>query len=97
MPTLTINYDTDAERLLLEQAIAFVTSLHGIAQAAPVGSVLDACEKAALGQGKQFLRTTLAGAVQSRIDTLEEKGAVPAPVRGVPVPDGTRGGTNEPC
>jgi hypothetical protein len=97
MPTLTIDYDTDAQRLLLEQAIAFVTTLHGIAHAAPVGSVLDACEKAALGQGKQFLRTTLAQAVQSRIATLEEKGATSAPVRGVRAPGGTRGATNEPC
>src|ERR1700678_4527126 len=97
MPTLTINYDTDAQRLLLEQAVAYVTSLHGVAQAAPVGSILDACEKAALRQGKQLLRATLAGAVQSRIATLEEKGATPAPARAVPVPVGTRAGTNEPC
>jgi hypothetical protein len=45
MPTLTIEYRDDAERLALEQAIAYVAHLRQLAQDAPDGTVLAACER----------------------------------------------------
>jgi hypothetical protein len=78
MPTLTIEYRDERHRLALEQAIAYVAELHQVAQDAPHGSVLDACEKLALGGGRDLLRSTLAAALESRIGVSEEKGGRPA-------------------
>ena len=44
MPTLTIAYRDDAERLALEQVIAYVAQLRQVAQDAPDGSVLTKCD-----------------------------------------------------
>lgn len=78
MPTLTIAYRDENERLALEQAIAFVTDLRQLAQDAPAGTVLDACERLALDQGRALLRSTLAASLQARIGTAEQKGGTPA-------------------
>jgi hypothetical protein len=80
MPVLTIEYRDDAERLALEQAIAFITQIRQVAQTAPDGTVLDACEKVALQQGRALLRSSLADAVQTRIADAEKKKATHAPV-----------------
>src|SRR5438876_19280 len=50
MPTLTIVYRDDAERLALEQAIAYVAQLRQVAAEATDGSVLAACELMALAE-----------------------------------------------
>lgn len=73
MPTLTVslNYSTEAERLALEQVVAYLTHLHQVAADAPAGTVLDACEQVALGEGRAVLRTTLEAALQSRIRTTD--------------------------
>jgi hypothetical protein len=68
MPTLTIEYATEAERLALEQALAFFTQMRQVAATAPDGTVLAACEQLALTDGRQLLRDTLAAAVQARAD-----------------------------
>jgi hypothetical protein len=68
MPTLTIEYTTEAERLALEQAIAFFTQMRHVAATAPDGTVLAACEHLALTDGRRLLRDTLATAVQARAD-----------------------------
>ncbi len=81
MPTLTIEYRDDAERLALEQAIAYVAQLRSVAQDAPDGSVLDTCEKLALADGRALLRSTLAAALQGRIASAEHKGGPPAAAR----------------
>lgn len=81
MPTLTISYTTDAERLAYEQAISFVTQMHQVAQSAPVGTVIDACETLALSQGRELLNDTLQKAVSNRIETVEQKGGRRARVR----------------
>ncbi len=73
MPTRTIEYATDADRLALEQAIAFVTDLRRLALDAPSGTVLDACEAVALTDGRQLLRDSLAAAVQARADAADAK------------------------
>jgi hypothetical protein len=78
MPVLMIEYTDDAERLGLEQAIAFFTHLRQTAQTAPDGSVLAACEQVAVNGGRALLRNTLAAAVQSRVDRAEQKGGSPA-------------------
>jgi hypothetical protein len=80
MPTLTLSYRDDAERLILEQAIAYATHLHQLAQDAPDGSVLETCEKLALDKGRSLLRDTLATALEGRIASAEQKGGSPASV-----------------
>jgi hypothetical protein len=79
MPTLTVEYRDESERLALEQAIAYVAQLHQLAQDAPDGSVLDACEKLALADGRALLRSTLAAALEGRVASAEQKGGPPAP------------------
>ena len=79
MPVLTIEYRDEAERLGLEQAIAFFTQMRQVAQAAPDGTVLAACERVALRDGRALLRRSLAAAVQARVDAAEQKGGPPAP------------------
>ena len=78
MPTLTIEYATDAERLLLEQAIAYFAELRTVAHTAPHGTVLDACEALALTGGRQLLRDSLGHAVQARIDATDAEKKRPA-------------------
>lgn len=95
MPTLTIEYRDESERLALEQAIAYVADLRQLAQDAPAGTVVDACERLALDKGRALLRGTLAASLQARIGIAEQKGGTPAlaPLR---TPDVPRASTNEP-
>ena len=53
MPTLTIEYRDESHRMALEQAIAYVSQLHQAAHDAPSGTVLEACEKLALSDGRR--------------------------------------------
>lgn len=62
MITLTVQCHDDAERLVVEQTVAFVRQLRQIAADAPHGAVLPACERAALGGGRALLRDALAAA-----------------------------------
>ena len=91
MPTLRIEYRDEKHRVALEQAIAYVSELRQVAQDAPSGTVLEACEKLALGEGRALLRSTLAAALESRIEVSEAKGGMlaSAPKR---TPDAPRGG-----
>ena len=73
MPTMSITYNTDAERVAYEQAIAFVAEMHRLGLQAPARDVIDACEGLALDRGRRLLQDTLAGAVQARVDDLEKK------------------------
>ena len=79
MPALMIEYRDEAERLGLEQAIAFFTPMRHVAQTAPDGTVLAACEQVALRDGRALLRKSLASAVAAHIDAAEQKGGPPAP------------------
>jgi hypothetical protein len=79
MPTLTIEYQTDAERLILEQAIAYTSGMQRLAITAPHGTVLAACEQLALIEGRKLLRDTLAAAIQARADDTDAKKKFPAP------------------
>jgi hypothetical protein len=93
MPTLTIEYRDDAERLALEQAIAYVTQLRQTALTAADGTVLAVCEQLALRDGRALLRSTLAAAVDSRVALADQKGG---PAANVPkrTPDGPRADTH---
>ena len=95
MPTLTIEYRDENERLALEQAIAYVGDLRQLAVEAPAGTVLDACEEHALDKGRALLRSTLAAALHSRIALAEQKGGtrVSAPRR---TPGAPKARTSEP-
>lgn len=72
MPTLTITYSTPEERRDYERAIAFVAEMRQLGLAAPHGGVIDACEALSLSKGRDFLRETLAGAVQARVSDVEK-------------------------
>lgn len=71
MPTLTIEYQTEGERLILEQALAFFEQMRPAGATAPDGTVLAACEKVALDSGRRLVRDTLTAAVQARADTTD--------------------------
>jgi hypothetical protein len=71
MPILSIAYPTEAERLALEQAVAFFTQMRQVAATAPDGTVLAACEQVALDAGRRLHRDTLAAAVQARADQTD--------------------------
>ena len=71
MPTLTIEYQTDAERLILEQALAFFTQMRQVSATAADGTVLAACEQVALDSGRRLIRDTLASAIQDRANTTD--------------------------
>ena len=95
MPSLTIEYRDAAERLALEQAIAYVAHLRQLAAEAPNGTVLAACEQLALTNGRTLLRSTLAAALEGRIHDAELKGGTldAAPTR---TPDAPRAPTPGP-
>ncbi len=95
MPTLTIVYRDDHERLALEQAIAYIADLRQLAQDAPAGTVLEACERLALDQGRALLRSTLAASLQARIGQAEQKGGTRASASRR-TPDAPRASTTEP-
>jgi hypothetical protein len=86
MPTLSIEYQTEAERLILEQALAFFAQMRQVGATAPDGTVLAACERVALDSGRKLVRDTLASAVQSRADTTDasQKSHVPGSKDNVP-------------
>lgn len=73
MPVGTFEYRTEAERIAIERAIAFVSQLNDLALATPPGHVLEACELQVLTAGRDVLRASLQQAVQSYVDAAEEK------------------------
>ena len=89
MPTLTVEYQTEAERLLLEQALAFFTQMRQVAAGAPDGAVLAACEQLALADGRRLVRDALGAAVQQRADAADAQKKSPA--------RGPRGGAGGGC
>lgn len=86
MPTLTIEYATDAERLQYERAIAYVQELNRLGAAAAPGTVLDTCERFALERGRKLLRDNLADTLQARTDAAPKKSPGT-------IPRGTSGGS----
>jgi hypothetical protein len=96
MPTLTIEYHDENERLALEQAVAYIHDLRRLAVEAPAGTVLEACEGLALEKGRALLRSSLAAALGSRVALAEQKGGThdSAPRRTPDAPRGHTGGSS---
>jgi len=78
MPTMTIEYRTDAERLIFEQATAYLVQMRQVAMDAPDGTVIAACEKLALTDGRKLLCDSLAAAVQGRAESVDAQKKFPA-------------------
>ena len=75
MPTLTIEYTTEAERLQYDRLIAYVQELTRLGASAAPGTVLETCERFALDQGRPLLRTSLEAALQARADAEKKSPA----------------------
>ena len=73
--------ETPEQRLILEQAKAFIAELRRVADAAPDGQVLRIAERFAVEQGREFLRSALAQVLQAQADAVEKKAPrfAPAP------------------
>jgi len=80
MPEFTVTYSTPEERRDLERAVAFVAEMRQLGLQAPHGAVIDACEAMALTKGRDFLRDSLAGAIEARISDVEKKSSRPAAI-----------------
>lgn len=78
MPSLTVEYTTEAERLDLERVVAYLAEMRQLGATAAHGTVMHACESFALVAGRKMIRDNLAATVQARAD-VEKKRRVPAP------------------
>ena len=81
MPVETFEYRSEAERVAMLRAVAFVAQLNDLALSAPPGQVFDLCEGQAIEAGRDLMQTTLQLAVQTRIDSAEGKKGRPASAR----------------
>lgn len=74
MPEAPLVPGSPLQRQIAQMALELAAQLEATAQQAPLGSVLDACEALLLGNGRQFLRDSLAATLQHQIDDAEKKG-----------------------
>ena len=79
-PTVSIEIPAESEALV-RQLLALHEELDALALSAPDGTVLDACETAALQKGRDLNKRILEEAVTRRIETAEKKGLRSASVR----------------
>ena len=77
-PTVTIEIPAASEALV-RQVLALHEELRALALAAPDGTVLDACEAAAVPKGRDLTRDLLADAVAGRVAAAEKRGPRSAP------------------
>ena len=75
MPTLTIEYSTEAERLQYERMIAYVQEMSHLGRTAAHGTVMNTCELYALDRGRAVIRDQLAATVQARADAEKKSPA----------------------
>lgn len=84
MPTLTLDYTTEAERLELERALAYFAEMRRLAATATHGTVLATCERFALEAGRKLLRDNRETTAQAHADAQKKlpargpKGDTPA-------------------
>ncbi|MFO0953437.1 MAG: hypothetical protein U0835_20260 [Isosphaeraceae bacterium] len=71
MPSLTIEYEDESERLLIEQALAMVSDLRRTALEAPHGTVLAACEAEAVEKGRRLTAQALEDALRRRVAEVD--------------------------
>jgi hypothetical protein len=81
MRTVTIEIPA-ASAPLVRRLLALHEELRALALSAPDGTVLDACETAAVEKGRDLCRQVLAEAVAVRLEAAEKRGhrSGPAPV-----------------
>jgi hypothetical protein len=72
-PTVTIEIPAGSEALV-RQVLALQEELRARALSAPDGTVLDACEAAAVPKGRDLTKDLLADAVARRIAAAEKRG-----------------------
>jgi hypothetical protein len=65
--------ETETDRLLLEQAKAFIRDLRATARNAPYGKIISLADAFAVKQGREFARQALETIVQEQNDLLEKK------------------------
>lgn len=65
---------SEFQRLVVEQALAYAQHLEQTSRSAPPGHLLDLCEAVVLDRGRQLLRDTLAAALQQQIREGEKRG-----------------------
>jgi len=82
--------ESSLQRQITQMARELAAQLEATARQAPLGSTLEACEALLLEQGRQFLRDSLAAALQQHIDRAEKRGGRRAPARAAR-PAATRG------
>jgi hypothetical protein len=70
----SVEVNTPLEALLVEQALAMVRELGGVADAAADGCVLAQAEVAAVRLGREFTRLALEATLQAQADAAEKKG-----------------------
>ena len=73
-----LDHLTPLQRLIVEQALVLAKELEHAVDSAPKGQVVDRCESLLMGHGRDFLRRALESSLQSRAESLEKKGAMPA-------------------
>ena len=77
----TIEFESEAELIAAEQAIAMARQLRKLADATPDGHVLAALEAAALERGRRFPRDRLRDALNAKAAAMEKKGGAAGPAR----------------
>ena len=66
MAPAKITVETPYKNLVVEQALAFAKEMEATANHAVDGRVLDLCESLILSNGRDLLRTVVAGAAQQQ-------------------------------
>jgi hypothetical protein len=72
-PTITIEVPSSREAQV-RRFLAFLEELENLADTAPDGTVLDACESVVIEKGRDINKQILAGAVARRVAAAEKKG-----------------------
>jgi hypothetical protein len=80
MPEAPLQPQTPLQHQIAQMALDLAAKLEAKAGHARPGQVLADCEALMLGDGRQFLRDSLAAALQQQARQEEKKGAPPAPV-----------------
>jgi hypothetical protein len=87
MPSVTIEYEDESERLLIERAAAMIADLRRTALDAPHGTALAACEEQAVRDGRRLTREVLEDALRRRVAEVDSPQN--GPPAGVPRGGGT--------
>jgi len=77
--TLTLTVTSAAEETAVELALAAAREVAALAGAAPAGTLLDACEAAAVAQGRDWSRQLLAQTLSQRLAEAQQRGRRCAP------------------